>query len=373
MHLYIHIPFCKQKCSYCNFHFSTSFQQKTEMVHAICKELKIRQNEIQEPLKTIYFGGGTPSVLNAEELYQIFEKIQHYFDVEPDAEITLEANPDDLTKSKLQEIRQSPINRLSIGVQSFFDEDLKLMNRVHNAQEAESAIKRSQDVGIDNISIDLIYGGQTTTDDMWNENLNKAIHLQVPHVSSYALTIEPKTILQHQINKGILKDVDDFKQQKHFEMMVQSLTSNGFEHYEISNFGKPSFHSKHNTSYWLGKNYVGIGPSAHGYNGKQRYWNVTNNTLYIQSITKNKLPQEIETLSEIDVLNELTMIGLRTIYGIDLQHLQQTISEELYQKWRENVESYVQENKLILDNNKLYLSPKFMFFADGIASDLFIV
>lgn len=373
MHLYIHIPFCKQKCSYCNFHFSTSFGQKKEMVHAICRELELRKNEISQPLETIYLGGGTPSVLDSHEFYQIFSQIQKLFDVHPNAEITLEANPDDLNENKLNEVRQSPINRLSIGVQSFFDEDLQLMNRVHNAKEAEYAIKRSQDKGLENISIDLIYGGQTTSDLMWRENLDKAMELQVPHVSSYALTIEPKTILQHQIQKGILKDVDDFKQQKQFEILVEILTQKGFDHYEISNFGKPGFHSMHNTSYWLGKNYTGIGPSAHGYKGKERYWNVANNTLYIQAIHNNEIPQEIEVLKPEDIVNELTMIGLRTVYGIDIVNLQQKIPEDIYLKWRKNVDQYIAEDKLIFKDQKIFLNRDFMFFADGIASDLFIV
>ena len=373
MHLYLHIPFCKQKCSYCNFHFSTSFQQKSEMVEAICKELKLRQHEITKPLETIYLGGGTPSVLDASEFYQIFHQIETLFEIAPNAEITLEANPDDLNASKVNEIRQSPINRLSIGVQSFFDKDLKLMNRAHTAQEADASIKRSQDAGIENISIDLIYGSPTTTNEMWSKTLKKAIDLKVPHVSSYALTIEPKTIIQHQINKGIIADVDDEKQQHQFQMMVETLTSHGFDHYEISNFGKPDFYSKHNTSYWLGKLYTGVGPSAHGYNGKERYWNIANNSKYIQSIQQNKLNQEREILSPNDILNELTMIGLRTVYGIDLKLLKDQIPEELFTEWQENTKQFIEEGKLNLKENKLYLNPEFRFFADGIASDLFIV
>ena len=373
MHLYLHIPFCKQKCSYCNFHFSTSFQQKAEMVEAICKELKLRQHEIKKPLETIYLGGGTPSVLNASEFYQIFHQIETLFEIAPNAEITLEANPDDLNASKVKEIRQSPINRLSMGVQSFFDKDLKLMNRAHTAQEADASIKRSQDAGIENISIDLIYGSPTTTSEMWSKNLKKAIDLKVPHVSSYALTIEPKTIIQHQINKGIIADVDEEKQQHQFQMMVETLTSHGFDHYEISNFGKPDFYSKHNTSYWLGKLYTGVGPSAHGYNGRERYWNIANNIKYIQSIQQNKLNQEREILTPNDILNELTMIGLRTVYGIDLEHLKNQIPEELFAEWHENTKQFIEQGKLILKENKLYLNPKFRFFADGIASDLFIV
>lgn len=373
MHLYIHIPFCRQKCSYCNFHFSTSFKQKAEMVQAICSELELRKNEITSPLQTIYFGGGTPSVLTPSELFQIFSKIESLFDVQAKAEITLEANPDDLHTEKVKELKHSPVNRLSIGVQSFYDVDLKLMNRVHSAQEADASIKRSQDVGIENISIDLIYGSPTTSHEMWKNNLQKAIALQVPHISSYALTIEPKTIIQHQIQRGLVLDVDEEKQQTQFNTMVETLLSKGFDHYEISNFGKPDFYSQHNTAYWLGKKYTSVGPSAHGYDGQQRYWNIANNSQYLKAIEKSTLPQEIEILSSKDVLNELTMIGLRTTYGIDLETLKQKIPTDLYQTWYSNAEKFIAEDKLILKDGRLFLNPAFRFFADGIASDLFIV
>lgn len=373
MHLYLHIPFCKQKCSYCNFHFSTSLKQKSEMIDAICKELELRKNEINQPLETIYLGGGTPSILNSQELYKIFNQIESLFDIHSEVEITLEANPDDLNTAKVDEIKHSPINRLSIGVQSFFDEDLRLMNRIHSGEEAEASIKRCQDAGIENISMDLIYGSPTTSTEMWKRNLAKTIALEVPHISSYALTIEPKTLLQHQIQKGILKDVDEEKQQFQFKLMIETLTQNGFDHYEISNFGKPDFYSKHNTSYWLGKEYMGVGPSAHGYNGKERYWNVANNTQYIRSIQQNSINQEMERLSHADILNELTMIGLRTNYGIDLIHLKKSIPEELYLNWLLNVEKYIAEGKLLIKEQKIYLNPDYRFFADGIASDLFIV
>lgn len=373
MHLYLHIPFCKQKCSYCNFHFSTVLKHKTEMIEAICKELELRKNEINQPLETIYFGGGTPSILTDKELGQIFNKIEQLFEIQPNAEITLEANPDDLNAPKVKELRQTPVNRFSIGIQSFFNEDLQLMNRAHSAQEADASIKRVQDAGFENITIDLIYGAPTTTDTMWKQNLQKTLDLQVPHVSSYALTVEPKTILQHQISKGILTEINDARQQNQFNVLVETLTQNGFDHYEISNFGKQDFHSKHNSAYWKGKCYIGIGPSAHSYNVNSRAWNISNNTQYIKEIQQNKMPQEIEHLSHEDILNELTMIGLRTNYGIDLSKLQQQIPEDIYNEWFVGVERFSQEGKLMRKDNRLFLNPEYRFFADGIASELFVV
>lgn len=343
------------------------------MVDAICKEMELRKHEIQQPLETIYLGGGTPSILSDKELSQIFTKIESLFEIVPNAEITLEANPDDLNPNKINQLRKSPVNRFSIGIQSFFEKDLRLMNRAHSAQEAESSIKRTQDAGFENITIDLIYGAPTTTHEMWKTNLQKTIAFEVPHVSSYALTIEPKTILQHQIQKGILNEIDEAKQQHQFNLLVETLTQNGFEHYEISNFGKKEFHSQHNSAYWLGKNYVGIGPSAHSYDGNSRSWNFANNTRYLKQIFNNKLPQEKEILSPKDVLNELTMIGLRTSYGIDLVQLQHKIPEELYTEWKKNTTKFIQEGKLISKENTLFLHPKFRFFADGIASELFVI
>lgn len=348
-------------------------KNREEMVKAICKELILRQHEIEQPLETIYFGGGTPSVLNETELGQIFDQIQRLFDIVPNAEITIETNPDDLNQQKINQLKQLPINRFSIGIQSFFDQDLKLMNRVHSAQQAESSIKRTQDAGFEKITIDLIYGSPTTTDDMWKTNLQKAIELRVPHVSSYALTIEPKTILKHQIAKGMVKIISEERQQRQFEMLTSTLTQNGFEHYEISNFAKPGFHSRHNSAYWKGKHYIGIGPSAHSYDGKSRSWNVANNIQYIKEIFQNKIPSEQELLTEKDVLNELTMIGLRTVYGIDLYQIQQIVSVEIYTEWFKEVDKFISEGKILQKDEKLFLNPDCRFFADGIASDLFIV
>ncbi|RRT92523.1 radical SAM family heme chaperone HemW [Empedobacter falsenii] len=371
--IYIHIPFCKQKCSYCDFHFSTNLQHKPNLIQAINKELEIRKDEISTPLETIYFGGGTPSILSEIELESIFETIYKNYSTKNLKEITLEANPDDLNKEKLNFLKSTPINRFSIGVQSFFEEDLKLMNRAHNAQEAETSIKLAQDFGFENITIDLIYGSTTTTNEMWKQNLQKAIELNVPHISSYALTVEEKTILNHQIKKGITKPVDEDRQNEQFQLLVDTLTSNDFIQYEISNFGKEEYFSLHNSNYWKGIHYLGIGPSAHSYNGKTRAWNIANNSKYIQAINENNLPQEIEVLNEVEKFNEMIMIGLRTIYGIDLNRINSEFSQPLVNSFHQELNQLINENLVEKKENKIILKPEAKFFADGIASRLFYI
>lgn len=371
--IYIHIPFCKQKCSYCDFHFSTNLQHKSNLIQAINKELEIRKNEISTPLETIYFGGGTPSILSKIELESIFETIYKNYSTKNLKEITLEANPDDLNKEKLNFLKSTPINRFSIGVQSFFEEDLKLMNRAHNAQEAETSIKLAQDFGFENITIDLIYGSTTTTNEMWKQNLQKAIALNVPHISSYALTVEEKTILDHQIKKGITKPVDEDCQNEQFQLLVDTLTSNDFIQYEISNFGKEDYFSLHNSNYWKGIHYLGIGPSAHSYNGKTRAWNIANNSKYIQTINENKLPQEIEVLNKVEQFNEMIMIGLRTIYGIDLNRINSEFSQPLINSFYQELNQLINENLVEKKENRIILKPEAKFFADGIASRLFYI
>ncbi|MFV0184693.1 radical SAM family heme chaperone HemW [Empedobacter falsenii] len=371
--IYIHIPFCKQKCSYCDFHFSTNLHNKSNLVKAINKELLLRKNEISQPLETIYFGGGTPSILSEIELESIFETIFKNYSTQNLKEVTLEANPDDLNQEKLKFLKSTPINRLSIGVQSFFEEDLQLMNRAHNAQEAERSIKLVQDFGFDNITIDLIYGSSTTTNDMWMKNLQQAINLNVPHISSYALTVEEKTILDHQIKKGITKPVDEDRQNEQFQLLVDTLTSNNFIQYEISNFGKENYFSLHNSNYWKGIHYMGIGPSAHSYNGKSRAWNIANNTKYIQAINQNNLPQEIEVLNEAERFNEMIMIGLRTIYGIDVDRINSEFSQPILDLFYQEINQFIKENLIIKQENKIILKPESKFFADGIASRLFYI
>ncbi|MBE2273964.1 MAG: radical SAM family heme chaperone HemW [Flavobacteriales bacterium] len=373
--IYLHIPFCKQKCSYCNFHFSTSLHFKEEMIAAIKKEIFLRKDELQDKnLKSLYFGGGTPSILKVDELKSIMDEVLKYFTFEKDIEITLEANPDDLDKSFLKDLANTEINRLSIGTQSFFNEDLKLMNRAHNSSEAESSIKRVQDFGFENISIDLIYGSPTSNFEIWKENLNKTIELQVPHVSSYALTVEPKTALNQWIKQNKIAAPKESEQNKEFYYMSDFLKDQGFEHYEISNFGKPGFHSKHNSAYWKYQEYLGIGPSAHSYNGRnERSWNIANNKKYINFLSENRLAKETEILSEKDQFNEMLMIGLRTIWGVDLKSLNQKFSPEILEYLQTEINPKLNEGILTIENNHLKIPEKHWFLADGIASDLFLV
>ena len=373
--IYLHIPFCKQKCSYCNFHFSTSFSLKDEMLSAIKKEIQLRHNELEnKTLKSLYFGGGTPSVLSVDEIKSLIDEIQKYFSFDENIEITLESNPDDLNKNFLEELSKTEVNRLSIGTQSFYDEDLKLMNRAHNASEAESSIKRAQDFGLVNISIDLIYGSPTSNFEIWKDNLSKTIELQVPHVSSYALTVEPKTALEKWIENGKIRSPEETEQNQEFYYMKDFLKDNGFDHYEISNFGKPGFHSKHNSAYWKSEPYLGIGPSAHSYNGHlERSWNIANNPIYIKNLNQNILPIEKEILTEKDRFNEMIMIGLRTIWGVDLNKINQNFSSEVIDYLNQEIKSKIESGILEIENNYLKIPEKHWFLADGIASDLFIV
>lgn len=371
--IYLHIPYCKQKCSYCDFHFSTNLNSKAELIQALKHEIELRKNEIQEPVQTIYFGGGTPSILSEKELHEILEQLNLHFDLSQVKEVTLEANPDDLTEEKLKFFATTPINRFSIGIQSFFEEDLRLMNRAHNAKEAEDCIKRAQDFGFENLTIDLIYGSNTTSDEMWHHNLQKAVDLGVNHISSYALTVEEKTVLNRKIEKGDWKPIDDEHQSNQFDYLVQFLENKGFTQYEISNFGKPGFFSQHNSNYWKGVPYVGFGPSAHSYNGKQRAWNIANNAKYIKDLKNNQLPIEIETLSLGEQYNEMVMIGLRTIYGIDPKQIKIQFGEVIYSHFQEELKQLFHEKLIQQIEDKIILSKEAKFFADGIASRLFYV
>ena len=373
--IYIHIPFCKQKCSYCNFHFSTSLSLKDEMLLAIKKELQLRHQELQnKKIESLYFGGGTPSILKGDEIKSLIDEVAKFYEFDSMVEITLEANPDDLNTSFIKELASSSINRLSIGTQSFFEEDLVVMNRAHTSVEAESSIKRAQDAGLDNISIDLIYGSPTSSLAIWKQNLKKTIELEVPHVSSYALTVEPKTALEKWIENGKIKAPLEAEQNEEFYYMTTYFKEHGFDHYEISNFGKPGFHSKHNSSYWKYKEYLGIGPSAHSYNGiEKRSWTVANNALYIKSLKENKLPLETECLTEADRFNEMIMIGLRTMWGVELQTLESSFSQEIKSHFLSELQQKQKDGYLIIEDGCLKIPEKHWFLADGIASDLFFV
>ncbi|WP_294210248.1 radical SAM family heme chaperone HemW [uncultured Chryseobacterium sp.] len=373
--IYIHIPFCKQKCSYCNFHFSTSLRGKEEMLAAMKKEIFLRKDELQHKnLKSLYFGGGTPSILSPDELKSLIDEVLKYYSFEQDIEVTLEANPDDLDKNFLKGLSDSPVNRLSIGTQSFFEADLKLMNRAHTAHEAEDSIKRAQDFGFENLSIDLIYGSPTSDLETWKENLHKTIALEVPHISSYALTVEPKTALENWIKKGKVSNPREEEQNSEFYYLSSFLKDHGFDHYEISNFAKPGFYSRHNSAYWKYNEYLGIGPSAHSYNGlDKRSWNIAHNQRYIQKLSSGILAKEEEILSEKDQFNEMIMIGLRTVWGVGLDQLKTKFSEAILEDFNAGIRQKMRDGILITDNNHLKIPEKHWFMADGIAADLFMV
>jgi oxygen-independent coproporphyrinogen-3 oxidase len=369
--IYIHIPFCKKACHYCNFHFSTSKNLLPQMIQAICAEAAMRSDYIGEDIETIYFGGGTPSLISIDDLQFTLEKLRSLFRIDANAEVTLEANPDDITKEKLQGWRSVGINRLSIGVQSFFDEDLLWMNRAHDAAQANESILLSRQAGFENISIDLIYGLPGLTDERWQQNVQFAFEHDVPHLSCYALTVEPKTALQKMIDLNKKENIDLEKQGRQFELLMQWSGETGYEHYEISNFARPNFRSKHNSSYWKGQSYTGLGPSAHSYNGESRQWNISNNALYIDSINKNILPYEKEILTPVQKLNEYIMTGIRTSEGVSLLKLRQLSDEPTTSDILEDAQKFMQRNLVQLRGDALFLTREGKLFADGIASDLF--
>ena len=343
------------------------------MIEAIQQELIMRKNEIlNEPVETIYFGGGTPSLLSVSEINAIIETIFLHFEVVENPEITLEANPDDLSLLKIQMLASTKINRLSIGVQSFYEEDLRMMNRAHNAEEALQCLQWAKEY-FSNISIDLIYGVPEMSDERWQLNIQKALDLNVPHISSYALTVEPKTAFDHFIKKGIMQAPDDDVAQNHFHILVDMLENEGFVHYEISNFGREGWFSKNNTAYWQGKKYLGVGPSAHSFDGQNRSWNVKNNALYIQKINDGHLPSESETLTRTDLYNEYVMTGLRTIWGVSLLKISNDFGKMYLEYFLKQAKPYLEEHLLFEDDQIIRTTKKGKFLSDGIASDLFLL
>lgn len=370
--IYIHIPFCKQACSYCDFHFSTKLTSKQKVLTAIEKELELRKDYIGEELvETIYLGGGTPSLLNEFEIQSLFNKINALFNVSKDAEITLEANPDDLTLEKLKELKKTSINRLSIGVQSFFEEDLRFMNRAHNAKEALESIQRARSVGFNNISIDLIFGSQTTTNEMWQKNLDIFIELGVNHLSAYSLTVEEKTALAHQVAIGKVENVNDEKNYQQYLMLQEVIKENGFEQYELSNYCKDHSYSKHNTSYWQGITYLGVGPSAHSFNGASRQWNVRNNSLYLKALENKTSYFEKEELSEIDRYHEYLITSLRTKWGIKRSKIESDYSDHIVSHFNEKV-LFVDKSTINLSIEHLRVKPEFLFQSDEIVRELMV-
>lgn len=371
--IYIHIPFCKQACHYCDFHFSTSLKKKDEMVLALAKEIQLRKNEFKdEVVETIYFGGGTPSILEVADIRLLIDAVYENYKVAHKPEITVEANPDDLSEERLIELSNNKINRVSIGIQSFFEDDLKMMNRAHNSAEAKKSLEIAAKY-FDNISIDLIYGVPGMSNEKWLKNVETALSFNVPHISSYALTVEPKTALNTFIQKGIIPMPDDEVAQEHFHLLVDKLEESGFVHYELSNFGKENYFSKNNSSYWLGKKYIGIGPSAHSYNGISRSWNVSNNTHYLKFMAENQLPSETETLTQTDRYNEYVMTGLRTIWGISLDRIEREFGKTYLDYLSRQAEKYIMDHLLFVDENVLRTTKSGKFLSDGIASDLFLL
>jgi oxygen-independent coproporphyrinogen-3 oxidase len=371
--IYLHIPFCKQACYYCNFHFSTSLAQKDALVDSLLQEMKLRQLYLQgQRVNTLYFGGGTPSLLSESDLQRLMEQLHRLFTISPQAEITLEANPDDLTPEKLHTLKAAGINRLSIGIQSFHEADLRWMNRAHNSQQAQDCIQHAREAGFENLSIDLIYGGPTLSDEGWEQNVQQAIVLGVPHLSCYALTVEPGTALDSFVKKHKVPPVDPDKAARHFELLMQWLAEAGYEHYEISNFALPGWYSRHNSSYWKGEHYLGLGPSAHSFNGSSRQWNVSNNSVYINGIREGKVPFEQERLTPDMQLNEYIMTSLRTAAGCDLQLVAEQYGDDRRRQLETGSREFILSGKMVRRGNALVLTGEGRLFADGIAAQLFV-
>ncbi|MBW8685852.1 radical SAM family heme chaperone HemW [Chitinophaga rhizophila] len=370
--IYLHIPFCKQACYYCNFHFSTSLAQQPAMVQQILREITLQRDYLSgAPVSSIYFGGGTPSMLPQTDIEILLQTLRDTFPVQPDAEITLEANPDDLSPEKLQALFAAGINRLSIGIQSFYEADLRWMNRAHNSQQALQCIINAKAAGFNNLTIDLIYGGPTLTDEAWASNVQQAIDLGVQHLSCYALTVEPGTALDQFIRKKKVAAVDTDKAARHFEQLMQWTAKAGYEHYEISNFALPGWHSRHNSSYWQGQPYLGLGPSAHSFNGHSRQWNIANNSLYIKSMQQDKVPFELEELTPVMMINEYIMTTLRTSQGCILPVVEERFGRQKRETLEQLSRQFISKGWMIRHNDTLILTPEGRLFADGIASDLF--
>ena len=370
--LYIHIPFCKKACHYCNFHFSTSLKNRKKIISSMIKEIEIKSIGYEDLIETIYFGGGTPSLLSIIEIDSLIKAVIDNFKISKKPEITLEANPDDLNVSKLKELSNSLINRLSIGIQSFNDQDLKLMNRSHNSFDSINCIDNSLKY-FDNISIDLIYGMPNSNLISWEKNLNLALNWDLNHISAYALTVEPKTALEKYIQKEIILPLDEEFVYDQFNLMYDKLSDLNYINYELSSFAKKGYFSKNNSGYWLGKKYVGIGPSSHSFDGFSRSWNVSNNTLYVSDIQNNKMYHQKEKLTHVDQYNEYIMTGLRTMWGISLSNLQEKFGKKIKTHFVTKSKKFIESKLLIIENDLIKTSKKGKFLSDGIASELFLI
>jgi oxygen-independent coproporphyrinogen III oxidase len=371
--LYLHIPFCKQACHYCDFHFSTQLKQREAVVAALVQEIALQKDYLNGAvLSSVYFGGGTPSLLSEQELDLLFNAIYKYFSVQNEAEITLEANPDDLDLYTLNVLQESPVNRLSIGIQSFREEDLKLMNRAHAVEQARTCLQLAREVGFEKLTADLIYAMPNMSDADWVQNLDALLQYDLPHFSAYALTVEAKTALHKFVKDGKVKPASDADQKRQFDLLIDMAVSRGYEHYEISNFAKPGQRAVHNSSYWKAEPYLGIGPSAHSFNGHSRQWNVSNNTKYVQALDKGELPATIEQLSIFDQFNEQLLTGLRTSEGVNLERLELRFGANMIAQLRAALLD-LKDDWYQLRNNQLILTRSGKHFADLIASDLFIL
>ena len=382
--IYIHFPFCKQACHYCDFHFSVSMQKKTAFLEALDKEIKLQKNyflnsrgaqdsvkEKPEMVTTIYFGGGTPSLFSSDEITAILDALIKNYAISEDAEVTMEANPDDMTYASLKSWLAAGINRLSVGIQSFADEDLKFMNRAHDAGMAVASLKTAQDAGFKNISLDLIYGTPTLSNNQWIQNLQMAFTSGVPHLSCYSLTVEAKTALAQFIKAGKILPLDEIKSAEQFELLMTLATENGYEQYEISNFAKNKLYSIHNSNYWKNDKYLGLGPSAHSYNGISRQWNAANNSNYIESIKANRIPCEMEMLTDTQRYNEYILTSLRTIWGCDSEIITTRFGEDFTAHFNQSIMDYISKG-WIEKNNAIYvLTGEGKYFADKIAAGLF--
>jgi oxygen-independent coproporphyrinogen III oxidase len=371
--IYLHIPFCKQACHYCDFHFSTNRSDQKELTNALVEELRLQRTYlVNKKINTIYFGGGTPSLLSEEELNMIFSSIREMFDVDDQSEITVEANPDDLHEEYLFNLKKLGVNRLSIGIQSFNDYVLKFMNRSHHAQHARDSFLRSRSAGFNNISIDLIYAVPGESEEDWRTQVKEGIALRPEHISAYSLTIEEKTVFGKMFSRGKLHPVDDDHAARQFEILVDELAQAGYEQYEVSNFSLPGFQSKHNSNYWKGEHYLGIGPSAHSYNGVSRQFNIKNNSLYVRSLVSGKIPFELENLSNEEQANEYILTTLRTSWGTDLQKLKERFGYDVVEQNNKYLERLFENELARMTGNVLVLTPKGRLLADKIASDLFV-
>jgi len=371
--IYIHIPFCKQKCHYCNFYSTVSLAYQQDYISALTREIKSRQKYLaHEVVNTIYFGGGTPSMFSSDEISYIINLIDFRFNVASDAEITLEANPDDLDKNKLNDIKNyTSVNRISIGVQSFFDDDLQYLNRVHSSKQAQNSIENALKLGFDNITIDLIYGIPNLSNSKWKENLKIFFNYKIPHLSSYSLTVEPKTALDLLIKKKKLENIVESESIDHFKILIEETEKQNFINYEISNFALEGHYSKHNSIYWLGGHYLGLGPSAHSYNGKSRQWNVMNIKKYCEEKQIKNIIDEKEYLSKDQMYNEYVLTSLRTSWGCDIEHIKNAFGEKYSQHFITNITKTIKENNATRNGNIFTLTNSGKLFADGIASSLF--